>query len=242
MRRNPVPDLITSQPVTLLGAAPLPAGLLELALAAAPRLIAVDGGADTALAEGLQPERVIGDLDSISDAARSRLADRLEHVPAQDDTDLDKALDRVTAPLILGAGFAGGRLDHTLAAMSALVRRADRRVILLTEGQLCFVMPPDLRLTLAAGSLISLFPMAPVHCASRGLHWPTDGLRLAPGGMIGTSNRVADRVPSGGVWLAPDGPGLLCLLPLAALEAAMAGLSLAPNWPPSAGPDAALGR
>lgn len=230
MPAAPPPALISDHPVTLLGAAVLPPGALERALDEAPRLIAVDGGADTALAAGHLPDLVIGDLDSISPAARARLADRLLAVPAQDDTDFDKALDRVAAPLVLGLGFVGGRLDHTLAAMSTLVRRPDRRVVLIAEGQLCFLTPPELRLPLPPGSLVSLFPMTPLACRSAGLHWATDGLRLEPGGMIGTSNRVADPVPSGGVWLAPEGPGLLCLLPLAALGALRDGLSAAPHW------------
>lgn len=234
MNDDPADAFVSTTPVTLLGAAPLAPRLLALALAHAPRLVAADGGADAALAAGQMPERVIGDLDSISVSARARLAERLIHVPAQDDTDLDKALDRIDAPLILGAGFAGGRLDHTLAAMSALMRRPGRRVVLLAEGQLCFLTPPALTLDLAPGTLISLYPMAPVSCRSAGLHWPTDGLELAPGGMIGTSNRVAEPAPSGGVWLAPYAPALMCLLPLSGLEAALTGLRAAPAWPAAA--------
>lgn len=230
MSNPPRPVFVSERSVTLLGAAPVPAESLVAALGVAPDLVAVDGGADTALTAGHRPERVIGDLDSISQDARARLADRLVAVPAQDDTDFDKALDRIEAPLILGLGFAGGRLDHTLAAMSTLVRRSDRRVVLLAEGQLCFLTPPELGLALAPGSLVSLYPMVPLGCRSRGLVWPTDGLRLAPGGVIGTSNRVADPAPDGGVWLSAEGPGLLCLLPMAALAAVLEGLSAAPLW------------
>ena len=43
---------VSTTPVTLLGAAPLAPGLLALALAHAPRLVAADGGADAALAAG----------------------------------------------------------------------------------------------------------------------------------------------------------------------------------------------
>lgn len=216
--------------VTLLGGGEVPAGALAHAVARAPRLVAVDGGADRALAAGLVPELVIGDLDSISDAARARLADRLVHLPGQDDTDFDKTLDRIEAPLTLALGFAGGRLDHSLAALSALARRPDRRVVIWSAEDLCFLSPPRLEMDLPAGSRLSLFPLAPTGCASRGLVWPTDGLRLAPGGMLGTSNRVG----AGAVRLEPEHPALLCLVPVAGLDAVLAGLSAAPAWPPAA--------
>lgn len=222
--------LTLSQGVTLLGGAAVAPGALARALALAPRLVAVDGGADTALDHGHLPERVIGDMDSISDRARARLADRLLAVPDQDDTDFDKALARVRAPWLLALGFAGGRLDHTLAAMSALVRRPDRRALIWGEADLCFLTPPRLALDLPAGTTLSLYPMAPVGCRSTGLVWPTDGLRLAPQGMIGTSNRVA----AGPVVLHPEAPALLCLVPLARLEAVLAGLTDAPAWPADA--------
>jgi thiamine pyrophosphokinase len=213
--------------VTLLGGGEVAPGALAEALSLAPDLVAVDGGADRALAEGWEPRQVIGDLDSISDAARARLADRLVHVPTQDDTDFDKALDRVQAPLVLALGFTGGRLDHTLAAMSSLARRPGVRAVVWGQQDLCFLTPPRLDLTLPPGSRLSLWPLAPVGCVSSGLMWPTDGLRLDPAGVIGTSNAVS----RGAVSLEPDAPALLCLVPLAAVAVVLAALSAAPPWP-----------
>jgi thiamine pyrophosphokinase len=215
------------QGVTLLGAGEVAPGALAAALARAPRLVAADGGGDAALAAGLMPERVIGDLDSLSAGGRARLADRLWHVPDQDDTDLDKALDRIAAPLVLALGFTGGRLDHTLAALSALGRRPTLRAVLWGAEDLAFVIPPRLELALPAGARLSLWPLAPVRVASRGLVWPTEGLELAPQGRIGTSNAVAE----GPVVLVPEAPALLALVPVAGLDAVLAGLRAAPAWP-----------
>ena len=214
--------------VTLLGGGELPSGALEQALARSPRLVAVDGGADRALVAGVVPELVIGDLDSISDAARARMAGRLVELPGQDDTDFDKTLDRVQAPILLALGFAGGRLDHSLAALSALMRRPDRRGGVLSTPDLCVLTPPRLVLDPPAGRRPSLYPPALPGCPSAGLVWPTDGLRLEPGGRLGTSNRVAGDGP---VRLEPDRPGLLCLVLVAGLDALLAGLSAAPAWP-----------
>lgn len=221
-------DLITtSGGVTLLGGGEPAPGALAAALSRAPLLVAADGGADRALAAGRVPERVIGDMDSISAAARARLADRLVQVPAQDDTDLDKALDRIAADFVLALGVTGGRLDHTLAAMSSLMRRPRVRAVLWGGEDLCFLLPPRLELALPPGMRLSLYPMAPVRCRGEGLVWPTDPHDFRPEGMIGTSNTVGE----GPVRLEPEGPALLCLTPPEALDAVLEGLRLAPSWP-----------
>lgn len=214
--------------VTLVGGGALEAATLERALARAPRLVAADGGADAALALGRVPDLAVGDFDSISQAARDRLgAERLHHDPDQETTDFDKALAAVPAQLVLAVGFAGARLDHTLAAMSTLLRNPGRRVVMDTGADLCLLCPPDLALDLPAGTRVSLFPMAPLRCGSEGLVWATSGLDLSPGGRIGTSNAAR----GGPVRLMPEAPALLALLPVAALDGLLAALMRAPLWP-----------
>jgi len=214
--------------VTLLGGGELAPGRLALALARAPALVAVDSGADHALAEGVLPQLVLGDFDSISDGARAAIApERLLHMPAQDNTDFDKALQLLDAPLILALGFTGARLDHTLAGMSTLIRNPQARLVVDAGVDLCFLAPPQLRLNLPPGSRLSLFPMAPLRCESAGLVWPTTGLAFDPAGTIGTSNAVAGGV----VTLVPDRPAMLVMVPVQALGAVLDALSRAPAWP-----------
>lgn len=208
--------------VTLAGGAPFGRALLARARGFAPRLVAADGGADRLLRLGAEPEAVIGDMDSISEQSARRLAGRLFPVPEQETTDFDKALRHVAAPFVLGVGFQGARADHGLAVMNGLVRAAGRPVLVLGARDVTFHAPPELRLTLRPGTRLSLFPMAPVTGRSEGLRWPIDGLRFAPAGTIGTSNEVAARE----VRLSFDGPGMLVILPLTALRAALHGLGL----------------
>ena len=109
--------------ITLVGGGAPSRAALTRALAVAPHLVAADGGADAALDLGFTPDLAVGDFDSISEAARAVLGpDRLRHDPDQESTDFDKVLAAVDAPLILGVGFSGARLDHTLAAMSTLAK------------------------------------------------------------------------------------------------------------------------
>lgn len=212
----------SSDGVTLAGGGRFGKSALARALTFAPRLVAADGGADRLLAMGAEPEAVIGDLDSISKAARARLAGRLYPIPEQETGDFDKALRSIAAPFVLGLGFSGARLDHGLAVLNTLARHPDRRCLVLSSTDVAFLAPPDLRLSLPVGMRLSLFPMAPVTGMSEGLRWPIDGLRLAPDARIGTSNEVS--APQ--VRLSFDAAAMLVILPLRALPAVLNGLGL----------------
>jgi thiamine pyrophosphokinase len=85
-------------------------------------VIGADGGAAQALAWGLEPDVVIGDMDSLPHDARQILSDRgcsfVTHPRAKDETDLELALTHALeqgANEIAILGALGGRLDHTLA-------------------------------------------------------------------------------------------------------------------------------
>lgn len=211
--------------VTLIAGGPCTARDLALALRHAPVLVAADGGADRALALGAEPVAVIGDFDSVSEATQKRLAGRLFPIAEQETTDFDKALRSIAAPFLLAVGVAGGRVDHELAVLSALVRyRAEggqMPCLLIGAQDVIFAAPPVLDLALVPGDRLSLFPLAPVRGRSLGLHWPIDGLDMAPDGRIGTSNRVSEAR----VRLEFDQPGMLVILPRARLDAALRGLS-----------------
>ncbi len=222
--------LRSDSPVTLIGGGDPDAASLREALALAPIAVAADGGADAALRHGIEPAAVIGDMDSLSPEAAQAFAGRLHPVEEQDSTDFDKALTRIDAPAVLAVGFAGGRLDHELAALHSLVLRADRPCILLGPRTLAFHAPPALDLSLAPGTLVSLFPLAPVRVRSTGLRWATDHLLFAPDRRIGTSNEAG-----GAVTLCPSGPGMLVILPRATLPLALDALVRAPRWPASPG-------
>ncbi len=221
--------------VTLVGSAPADPSDLTMALSHGERLVAADGGAGVALAAGRMPEAVIGDMDSLSSSAAARLSGRLHRIGEQESTDFDKALRNIAAPLTLAVGFTGGRFDHELAVMNTLVRRPDRRCVVIGAQSLVCLIPPRLDLDLAAGTTVSLFPMAPVGCTGTGLRWPIDHLSFAPDGRVGTSN-----IAEGPVRLDPAAPKLLLILPRACLAALVAALTDPPptapaRWPAPAG-------
>ncbi len=216
-------------PVTLVGGGAVTPAQLARALAIAPELVAADGGAAHALAAGHMPRAVVGDLDSLpQDVARQIPADRLHRIAEQDSTDFDKALRSIAAPLVIAVGMLGARLDHELAALNVLARRPDRACLLLGAEDCALHLPPAFDLDLAAGTRVSLFPMAPVRGTSEGLRWPIAGIDFAPGDVIGTSNEA-----TGPLRLRMEGPGMLAILPEAQLEGAARALSRQPGWSPA---------
>ena len=225
--------LQASEGVTLVGGGNVTRSAVNEALTLAPRLAAADGGADRALALGRVPELVIGDLDSISPAARAALpAGSVHRIDDQDTTDFEKCLARIDAPLLLAVGFAGPRADHAMAVWNALVREPLPRTIVIGAHDVIFAAPPRIDLPLRAGTRVSLFPLAPVTGESRGLHWPIGGLHFGPSGRVGTSNRA-----TGPVTLEFDAPGMLVILPRRALrQAAAACWQGRPGGPPVPAP------
>jgi thiamine pyrophosphokinase len=221
------------RPVTLVGGGKVKKSLLNAAIVYAPKIVAADGAADQALRHDHIPDAVIGDFDSISPAARAAIpAARLHQIAEQDSTDFEKCLSRIDAPLIIGVGFGGGRLDHQLAALHGLLRYPERPCLLLGKRDIVFLAPPKLRIDLPRGTRLSLFPMGKVAAGSDGLRWPLDGIGFAPGARIGTSNRV-----DGPVRIDTDRPEMLIILPAGQLDRVVRVLSApgAPRWPARSG-------
>lgn len=216
------------KPVTLIGGAAIKKALLNRAQKLGPTVVAADGGADAALHHGVVPSAVIGDFDSLSEAACERLPNSALHkIAEQDTTDFDKCLRNIDAPLVIGIGFSGDRLDHQLAAYNTLVRHPDRPCLLLGVEELVFLSPPSVRLDLKIGTPVSLFPMAAVEGVSDGLEYPIDGLNFAPDGRVGTSN-----VATGPVDISVTSPKMLVILPQESFELTVQALvSARCYWP-----------
>ncbi|WP_353531907.1 thiamine diphosphokinase [Cognatishimia sp. WU-CL00825] len=214
--------------VTLVGAGLATIAEIARCEALGPTLVAADGGAAHCLAADRMPDAVIGDMDSLGALAAQGIAsERLHAIPEQDSTDFDKALRNITAPLVLGVGFCGARMDHQLACYNVLVRQPHKRCVLLGDTDVVFLAPPNLKLDLQPGTRVSLFPLGLVEGVSDGLKWPIAGLNFTPDGRIGTSNAAL-----GPVEISVTGPKLLVILPRSELENVVQALLATPGaWP-----------
>lgn len=212
-------------PILIVGGAPISDTVWAAVPAGIKTVVAADGGADTVLARGIVPDAIIGDMDSLSNTAHQVCAKRLIPIAEQDSTDFEKLLRHVTAPLMIGIGFLGHRLDHQMAVQSALVSFPHKRILLIGDSDIVFLAPQKIELPLDAGVRVSIYPMGRVHVRSQGLYWPTDGITLAPDGRIGTSNRAI-----GPVVLQPDCPKALVILPRAQLDLCLPAVASAMLW------------
>lgn len=210
-----------AEPVTLVGDGALDPAMLEDARAIAPVLVAADGAADRLAAMGLRAAAAIGDMDSIGPRGRAAV-ERVVALAEQDTTDFEKCLYATEAPFYLAVGFTGARIDHTLAVLHAVLARPDKQVVLIGEAEVMAFAPHGraIRLVLPAGARVSVFPLLPVRGTSEGLRWPLDGLALAPGERIGTSNQAA----GGPVSLRFEGQGALVMLERATLPVLVAAM------------------
>jgi thiamine pyrophosphokinase len=153
-------------------------------------LVGADGGADTIGEAGLLPAAIIGDLDSLADRTAWEERTRVIHIPEQITTDFQKAIYSTQAPVTLALGMTGKRLDHTLAALSAVLQYAPtRKLLLVDEVDVALAVVGSIAFEAAARERVSIHPLLPIRFLhSSGLFYPMDGLLLEPGGLIGTSN------------------------------------------------------
>lgn len=173
------------------------------------RVVAADGGANILMKYKCPIDCVIGDLDSISNDVRKMIPpDKIIFVDNQDNTDLEKCLDQIEAKVIIGLGFFGDRLDHTLANQSILVRYASKVVILLDRVDMMFVCPPKFSIDLPKNTHVSFYPLVPLQASSKGLQWTLNGLELCPIRQISTSNKAM-----GAIEVMPANNTLLTIMP-----------------------------
>lgn len=165
-------------------------------------VIAADGAADTLMSLGIDPDIVIGDLDSLRVDSREELREKLVQVEDQDSTDFQKALayacEQCSAVSVAVLAYEGKRVDHMLSAIFASAGYAGRvRLRLISGDSQGHVLGEGAhRLTTRAALRVSLLPLGEVRIEQGdGLEYAVTGLSLAIGGRDGVSNRaVGDEV------------------------------------------------
>jgi thiamine pyrophosphokinase len=195
----------------ITGAAPIPEYVVTT-IADSTIILGVDGGLDHALAAGLHPSGLIGDLDSISAdglAWAEEHATISRHPTAKDQTDTELALIFAAEMIPSGITLIGGgdRLDHTFAALGALGMSELTSVPHIDawwDGQHVDVVhgPSRCTLQLKTSSTLSLLALhGPCEKVSiHGVRWELEDARLEPTCGTGVSNEVLDD-PTVEIWL-----------------------------------------
>ncbi len=183
----------------IAGGNPIKPGIASR-LATPDYVIAADSGLDQAYQLGIQPDLVIGDMDSVSAAALARAAASgvviEQHPVAKDATDLELAIDAVSKAGYARAtiiGGTGGRMAHTLA--NAMLLLKERSIALdwrTSRATITAIRTGESRsFRHKNGALLSVLAFGgPAECQSTGLRWPLSGAPLVAGSTRGISNEI----------------------------------------------------
>lgn len=165
-------------------------------------IIAADGGTHNALALGLMPNVIIGDLDSLT-LDLGPLTDQgtqvIQFPRDKNETDLELAIQRavnMNPDQIIIVGALGGRLDQTLGNIALL---SDSRLptldLRLDDGvEELYFCRDQAEVHGRSGELVSLIPWGvPVEgVRTEGLRWPLSDETLYPDKTRGISNELMD--------------------------------------------------
>lgn len=147
-------------------------------------LVCCDGATNKAVQNGLTPDLIIGDLDSLDQNLFSQFSSKIIRVREQETNDLSKAFHYCLSKgwkhfVILGA--SGGREDHTLGNISLLAdfsTQASSVQMRTDHGIFLPAITPG-RFTCRPKQQISIFSFDPhQEIASQGLKYPLNHLKL----------------------------------------------------------------
>jgi thiamine pyrophosphokinase len=192
-----------SQVVVVIGGGPL-SPRVATDVEADAVIIAADSGLDHAVAAGLRPSVLVGDLDSISAHGKMwAYAHELEideYPLDKDSTDTELALLRASqtdADSLLVFGAAGERFDHALGTIAALgipALSTFQSIRLLLDEVLVYVLHPGRTVTIDL-PIDTVFSLLALHGPCRGVdvsgaRWPLIGAALDPQSTRGISNET----------------------------------------------------
>lgn len=153
-------------------------------------IIAADGAANTLNALGINPDLIIGDLDSVN--PRVRANSNVLYKPNQDTSDYQKCLLYLKEQQLLPAivvGVTGGCLDHILNNINIFLTTD---CILYAPPIIGFVLkaPMNQSHSLPKNTKISLIGMPNATVTSQGLEWELDRAELCFPGSNSCFNRT----------------------------------------------------
>jgi thiamine pyrophosphokinase len=149
----------------------------------ADHIICCDGSAENLVMADLEPEAIVGDLDSLSPGIAERFANRLYKDSEQDTNDLTKAVrwcieNEFNEIVILGA--TGKREDHTIGNISLLGEYSrDIKVTMVTDTGTIIPLLKSSKVACFAGQQVSIFSIDPeTEITSKGLKYKLESLKL----------------------------------------------------------------
>ena len=161
--------------------------------------IAADRGLEAFDAAGLEPDFLLGDMDSVRHEVLGKYESRLPQKRLKcekDDTDgeaaIDAAIERGAREIVL-LGALGGRMDHALANLMLLVRAHRKEAFARIVDEQVLIERVDFRSVLddALGHTVSLLPLGQAEGVTiDGFYYPLVNGTLTNDCTLGVSNVV----------------------------------------------------
>lgn len=156
-------------------------------------VICADSGYDFAVAVGITPDIVIGDLDSVKSTDIN--VEIIKYPVRKDATDgelaVDYALERGYTEIVM-LGFIGVRTDHTLTNISFLkkIKKFGAKGTILDCRNEIRLLEDEIVLGGKKGDLVSIVPVTDTVCGvtTLNLEYPLNGENLYYGESRGVSN------------------------------------------------------
>lgn len=179
-------------------------------------IFCADGGADHAYRMGINPDFIIGDLDSVSDKVLRFFKSKSEifRISRQTDTDVEKTLKhafKLGYREAILMGVTGDRLDHTLCNLGIVLKFFSRiKCLIIAENSVLLPLTGHNEIRTQAGETISFYGFnKKTRISSRGLKYPLNRTALPFGEKESTSNvalkeRVNINVEGGIVFMIRD--------------------------------------
>jgi len=149
----------------------------------AKQIVCCDGSTQSLLLFGIEPDAIVGDLDSLSDELVNRFADRIYKDENQETNDLTKAVMWCLAKgyrNIVIVGGTGKREDHTIGNISLLADYIGNvNVIMVTETGIFRPLLKSSEILSFPGQQVSVFSIDPeTEVTSHGLKYPLNQTKL----------------------------------------------------------------
>lgn len=169
-------------------------GMQEI-ISAADCIIAADGGIMICRENDIEPDYLIGDLDSYN---KNRIIlntkTKIIQQTDQNSTDMEKALQfsKTFKPDLIDVFCSfGKRMDHTLGNIFILNNYTDLNIVMHDSFGIMFALNPGIKkFTGLQGHTISLFAIAPVqNIELSGFEFPLKSKETEPA-FIGVSNKI----------------------------------------------------
>ena len=168
-------------------------------------IICADGGTRHALALGVTPNIVIGDLDSITKDERRKIdeagVDVIKFPADKNETDLELAIDHAVSlnpDQILILAALGGRMDQTLANIALLsnLQLANCNIRLTDSVEEIFFCRDQTKVEGRSGDIVSLIPWQGevTGVFTENLRWHLHHETLYPDKTRGISNEMTANV------------------------------------------------